>query len=311
MSETIKLSGDSQANDGFQSLEKVKFAGDEPASQEAISTKEYEGLTLDEKVKQLRAPFESDEAIKISNRDTIEQMQGIIQDGNRDLTSLSESLASLRANLSELSQKSAQKSRGVSARLKSFFKLKDKSLSDLDSERHDVEKEIATATERIDEINTSVSAAERSIKETESKPDYETEPTPLSVEEKESLLSFDALSELSLDEYAALWRRLNPFYAAHVTRQGIRDHTGMVYHTGGKGEFHEGFTDTLNTGKCLVSPAEIQCGIKEVRYLSDKYKDTLGNLASKKMLDAAGVKYTRLVPTLESITLDFIPEEFK
>ena len=57
--------------------------------------------------------------------------------------------------------------------------------------------------------------------------------------------------------------------------------------------------------------AIIQSGIKEVRYLSDKYKDTLGNLASKKMLDAAGVSYTRLVPTTESITLDFVPEEFK
>ena len=57
--------------------------------------------------------------------------------------------------------------------------------------------------------------------------------------------------------------------------------------------------------------AIIQCGIKEVRYLSDKYKDTLGNLASKKMLDAAGVNYTRLVPTTESITLDFVAEEFK
>ena len=46
-------------------------------------------------------------------------------------------------------------------------------------------------------------------------------------------------------------------------------------------------------------------------FRSDKYADTLGTMASKRMLDAAGVKYTRLVPTLESITLDFIPEEFK
>ena len=57
--------------------------------------------------------------------------------------------------------------------------------------------------------------------------------------------------------------------------------------------------------------AIIQCGIKEVRYLSDKYKDTLGNLASKKMLDAAGVTYTRLVPEVDSLTLDFVADEFK
>jgi hypothetical protein len=37
----------------------------------------------------------------------------------------------------------------------------------------------------------------------------------------------------------------------------------------------------------------------------------MGNLASKRMLDAAGVKYTRLRTNLSSITLDFVPEEEK
>lgn len=57
--------------------------------------------------------------------------------------------------------------------------------------------------------------------------------------------------------------------------------------------------------------AIIQCGVKEVVYLSDKYKDTMGNLASKRMLDAAGVKYTQLRTDISSLTLDFIPEEEK
>ncbi len=57
--------------------------------------------------------------------------------------------------------------------------------------------------------------------------------------------------------------------------------------------------------------AIIQSGVMEVVYLSDKYKDTMGNLASKKMLDAAGVKYTRLESRVQSITLDLIPEEDK
>ena len=37
--------------------------------------------------------------------------------------------------------------------------------------------------------------------------------------------------------------------------------------------------------------AIIQTGIKEVIYLSDKYADTVGIHASKKMLDLAGIKY--------------------
>ena len=57
--------------------------------------------------------------------------------------------------------------------------------------------------------------------------------------------------------------------------------------------------------------AIIQCGIKEVMYLSDKYSDTMLNLVSKRMLDAAGVKYTRMRTDLKELVLDFVPEEEK
>jgi len=49
--------------------------------------------------------------------------------------------------------------------------------------------------------------------------------------------------------------------------------------------------------------------VKEVYYLSDKYATTPTTLASKRMLDAAGVKYTQLRTGIKSITLDFTPEE--
>ncbi len=55
--------------------------------------------------------------------------------------------------------------------------------------------------------------------------------------------------------------------------------------------------------------AIIQSGVKEVVYLSDKYAGTPGNVASKRMLDAAGVKYTRLIPNRKSITLSLVAEE--
>ena len=57
--------------------------------------------------------------------------------------------------------------------------------------------------------------------------------------------------------------------------------------------------------------AIIQSGIKEVIYLSDKYHDTMLNLVSKRMLSAAGVKFTQLKTTVKAITLDFTPEEDK
>ena len=57
--------------------------------------------------------------------------------------------------------------------------------------------------------------------------------------------------------------------------------------------------------------AIIQSGIREVIYLSDKYATTPTTLASKRMMEAAGVKFTRLVPDTKSITLDLVAEENK
>ena len=55
--------------------------------------------------------------------------------------------------------------------------------------------------------------------------------------------------------------------------------------------------------------AIIQSGVKEVYYLSDKYADSMSTLASKRMLQSAGVTFTQLRPSRDSITLSFIPEE--
>lgn len=49
----------------------------------------------------------------------------------------------------------------------------------------------------------------------------------------------------------------------------------------------------------------IQSGIKEILYLSDKYKDTDSVKASKKMFDMAGVKYRLIKLKDKKIVLDF------
>lgn len=51
--------------------------------------------------------------------------------------------------------------------------------------------------------------------------------------------------------------------------------------------------------------AIIQSGIREVIYLSDKYHGTPPMEASRKMLDAAGIKYRQIKPTKASIVLNF------
>jgi dCMP deaminase len=47
----------------------------------------------------------------------------------------------------------------------------------------------------------------------------------------------------------------------------------------------------------------IQSGINEVVYLSDKYAETDGVIASKRMFDAAGVKYSQLKSNKKTISI--------
>lgn len=49
----------------------------------------------------------------------------------------------------------------------------------------------------------------------------------------------------------------------------------------------------------------IQSRIKEIFYLSDKHAQKPEVVASKKMLNAAGIKYTQYVPTQQRIVIDF------
>ena len=55
--------------------------------------------------------------------------------------------------------------------------------------------------------------------------------------------------------------------------------------------------------------AIIQSGVREVLYLSDKYADSPATIASKRMMAAAGVKYTQRRPSMKEIPLHFLPEE--
>ena len=55
--------------------------------------------------------------------------------------------------------------------------------------------------------------------------------------------------------------------------------------------------------------AIIQAGVKEVIYLSDKYKTTPNTVASRKMLNAAGIKLTQLKATRASLVLNLKVDE--
>ncbi|WP_427041984.1 dCMP deaminase family protein [Fusobacterium sp. SB021] len=58
------------------------------------------------------------------------------------------------------------------------------------------------------------------------------------------------------------------------------------------------------------SKAIIQSGIKEIVFLSDKYSGTDSDLASKRMLDAAGVTYRKLKPNIDKLILSFDEKDY-
>ncbi|MBU2524565.1 hypothetical protein KKG71_05225 [Patescibacteria group bacterium] len=81
-----------------------------------------------------------------------------------------------------------------------------------------------------------------------------TSETPLTNQEKRDLLKPEVLAQLSTDEYVALWKRLNPHFLTHVTRQGFRDHNAMFYHSAGLQEFHDGLLNIVKDEKQLRPP---------------------------------------------------------
>ena len=76
-------------------------------------------------------------------------------------------------------------------------------------------------------------------------------------------------------------------YVVHAERNAILNYRGNNKDLVGA----KIYVDLFPCNEC--AKAIIQSGIKEVIYMSDKYKDTDSVKVSKKMLDMAGVKYTQ------------------
>jgi len=85
--------------------------------------------------------------------------------------------------------------------------------------------------------------------------------TRLSKEQIEQLIRPAVLADLSLDEYIRVWRRIDPYWVSHVTRQGIRDHFGMANHSAGVLEYQDGLGGMLRNGCELRAPRMVHDGL--------------------------------------------------
>lgn len=86
---------------------------------------------------------------------------------------------------------------------------------------------------------------------------------------------------------------------AYVTHSELN---AILNYRGGSLQGSKLYVSLFPCNEC--AKAIIQSGITTVIYDSDKYNGTPGNIASKRMFDAAGVKYYQYEPTGRSIKID-------
>nr|WP_294908018.1 dCMP deaminase family protein [uncultured Lacibacter sp.] len=89
-------------------------------------------------------------------------------------------------------------------------------------------------------------------------------------------------------------------YVCHAELNAILNNIGMDLHG------CRIYTALFPCNEC--AKAIIQSGITEVIYLSDKYDGTDASLASKKMLQTAGVQFRKVNTSISSIELSFLDE---
>ena len=86
---------------------------------------------------------------------------------------------------------------------------------------------------------------------------------------------------------------------AYVTHSELN---AILNYRGGSLEGAKIYVSLFPCNEC--AKAIIQAGISEIVYDSDKYADTPGTIASKKMLDAAGVKYSQYIRSGKKMEID-------
>ena len=74
-------------------------------------------------------------------------------------------------------------------------------------------------------------------------------------EEAAHLFTEENLKKLSMDELVALMQKYQTGFVTHVTGHGVRDHSGMMYHTGGMGEMCDGMKQMLSDGELKSAAA--------------------------------------------------------
>jgi hypothetical protein len=201
-------------------------------------------------------------------RTELQSLRENISGRENTVAQIEQQASALRALRAEKLLALEQRTENILVRLKGILKIGDKTASGLEAAVSSMTAELETLSIQAEEVKTALAMLKGTL---EGIPDpqklleayYEKmETLPLTNAEKRELLKPELLAELSMDEYIALWRRLNPHFLSHVTRQGFRDHNAMVYHSAGLREFHNGLVSVLEDEKMLRPPMAVRDGLR-------------------------------------------------
>jgi hypothetical protein len=180
----------------------------------------------------------------------------------------------------QLSEDVANRMSTLIVRVKTALKIPDRQAAQLQSDltgTHEGMEDLYTEIYKIEDEVASLRKEQEALPGTRTLVEAyyaKMETEPLSNEEKRILLTPEVLSSLTMDEYTALWKRLNPHFLSHITRQGFRDHNAMTYHSGGLQEFHNGFIDIMEDDRLLRPPLALN-GLKNRDRVSvEEWMDT-------------------------------------
>ncbi|HBX16161.1 MAG: hypothetical protein UT86_C0013G0003 [Candidatus Magasanikbacteria bacterium GW2011_GWC2_40_17] len=251
---------------------------EKPAGEPTTETAEIVAQTIEQIKRTLLDPHAISQKYDIESRQAVEaeisEVKTRTATVSKSITGKTETLGQKEQRARELDALKAervlvleQRLETIAARLKKLFRIKDKSVAEIQTEIGSIETEMEDLTTQALQLRREI---EQLAQEQSVLPDpkkmleayyAKMETMPLSNEEKRELLRPEVLAELSTEEYIALWRRLNPHFLSHVTRQGFRDHNAMVYHSAGLQEFHDGLTSVLRDQKLLRPPMAVRNGL--------------------------------------------------
>ena len=171
-------------------------------------------------------------------------------------------IGKLLRELEQLGKQIAELSNQMLGKLRSYFEIQklradivvgQRTLEDLHQQQRSTGAEVARVQLQKDESIGAYRGVRGLLSEFYEAQKRKWERSPHTKEEIIKYFNEEHLASLSLEEYALLMRRFPGEMVTHVTRQGVRDHIGHMFHTVDQGKYVSGFTRMLTDGR-LRSP---------------------------------------------------------